>query len=85
MGNYDSSTATEINFTSGNANHFFSAPGVGVTGSFDVKVDLTSYPWLRFDWNQDGDYSDTTIPDAEFGFGSYRGHDRIIYWRERFQ
>lgn len=85
VGNYDSSTATEINFTSGNANHFFSAPGVGVTGSFDVKVDLTSYPWLRFDWNQDGDYSDTTIPDAEFGFGSYRGHDRIIYWRERFQ
>jgi len=85
VGNYGSSTATEINFTSGNANHFFSAPGVGVTGSFDVKVDLTSYPWLRFDWNQDGDYSDTTIPDAEFGFGSYRGHDRIIYWRERFQ
>lgn len=85
VGNYGSSTTEEINFISGNANHFFSAPGVGATGRFDVKVDLTSYPWLRFDWNQDGDFSDAALPDAEFGFGTYRGHDRIIYWRERFQ
>lgn len=83
-GVYSSITATEVNFASGNAGHLFSAPTGNATGSFLVRVDLTSYPWLRFDWNQDGVYSDTALPAAQFSFGSYRGHDRIIYWRERF-
>lgn len=85
VGNYSGMDATEVGFSYGDAEHFFTAPGANATGRFVVSVDLTSYPWLRFDWDQNGDYSDTALPDAEFGFGSYRGHDRIIYWRERFQ
>ncbi|HEY8940158.1 MAG TPA: DUF6701 domain-containing protein [Cellvibrio sp.] len=84
-GNYETMDATQISFTAGDAKQFFSAPTSGATGTFPVNVDLTSYPWLRFDWNQDGNYSDTSLPTARFGFGSYRGHDRVIYWRERFQ
>jgi hypothetical protein len=84
-GVYASSTATLINFTSGDANHYFQAPTSQATGSFNVDVDLTAYSWLRFDWNQNANYADdTALPTARFGFGSYRGHDRIIYWREKF-
>lgn len=83
-GNYGGLSATQIAFTNGNASHFFSAPTGGGTGSFNVTVNLTSHPWLRFDWNQDGNHSDSSLPQAQFGFGSYRGHDRVIYWRERF-
>jgi MSHA biogenesis protein MshQ len=85
-GNYGSllNTPIEIAFTNGDALHFFSAPTGGATGSFNVDVNLTSYPWLRFDWDQSGVYDDANLPTARFGFGSYRGHDRIIYWRERF-
>jgi MSHA biogenesis protein MshQ len=83
-GTYDSMSATDIIFSDGDAGHSFSAPGANATGTFPVNVDLTSYPWLRFDWNGDGVYTDASLPTAEFGFGQYRGHDRIIYWRERF-
>lgn len=61
----------------------FSAPGLPM--EFPVLVNLTNYSWLRSDWNQDGDDdNDTSLPQATISFGSYRGHDRIIYWRERF-
>lgn len=83
-GSYSSLSATEVSFTSGSGQHFFTMPTGGGQGSFDVDVNLTNYPWLRFDWNQDGDYSDPDLPTARFGFGQYRGHDRVIYWRERF-
>jgi len=85
MGNYSGLSATEIAFANGDARHFFSAPTGNATGSFNVDVDLTSYPWLRFDWDQNGVYADASLPTARFGFGSYRGNDRVIYWRERFQ
>lgn len=84
QGRYGILQPTQVLFTSGNAGQYFTAPVSG-TGSFIVQVDLTAYPWLRFDWDQDGDHSDDSkLPDANFGFGSYRGHDRIIYWRELF-
>ena len=83
-GSYSSLSATEVSFISGSGQHYFTAPTGGGQGSFNVDVDLTNYPWLRFDWNQDGNYSDTSLPTARFGFGQYRGHDRVIYWRERF-
>lgn len=73
----------EVDFSSGNAGHFFTAPNAGNTGIFNVDVDLSNYSWLRFDWDQDGDYSnDTSLPSAEYSFGSYRAHDRIIFWQE---
>lgn len=84
QGQYQNLGASTVLFNSGNAGQYFTAPGAG-TGSFVVRVDLTAYPWLRFDWNQNGDYTDDIqLPNANFGFGSYRGHDRIIYWRELF-
>lgn len=73
-----------ISISGGDAGHFFTAPTNSAQGQFNVDVNLTNYPWLRFDWNQDGNYSDASLPAARFGFGSYRGHDRVIYWRERF-
>lgn len=81
-GTYANLNATAVAFTSGDAGHYFTAPGAGNTGSVRVQVDLTDYPWLRFDWNSDGNFSDTSLPDAYFTFGNYRGHDRMLYWIE---
>lgn len=84
QGNYRTLTTNQVVFAAGTAGQFFTAPVTG-TGSFVVRVDLTSYPWFRFDWNQDGNHNlDSGTPNANIGFGSYRGHDRIIYWRELF-
>ncbi len=94
--------ATNIGFVNGDARHFFTMP-TGTAASSDpflVNINLTNYPWLRFDWNSlDGVPTDANcqLPDAHvnrsadcnlrarYQFGSYRGHDRVIYWRERFQ
>lgn len=73
---------TYVGFSNGDAGVSLSAPGAGNMGAFNVDVDLTSYPWLQYDWDQDGDYSENALPSALYTFGSYRGHDRIIYWRE---
>jgi len=35
--------------------------------------------WLQFDWLDNGTEQN---PKAEVTFGQYRGHDRIIYWKE---
>ncbi len=98
-GNYGSMDATQVSFTGGDAQQFFSAPTSAAQGTFNITVDLTSYPWLRFDWNQTGTTPSSvncslpktnTTRDSDcdlrgrFGFGSYRGHDRVIYWREIF-
>ncbi|MCV6613683.1 MAG: hypothetical protein OIF35_01820 [Cellvibrionaceae bacterium] len=79
-GEYANLDSQSIYFDEGDAGHYFSAPGR--QGEFQVDVDLTAYPWLRFDWNQDGDHSDPSLPRARYRFGNQRGHDRIIYWRE---
>jgi len=81
---FDFSTATAVNITAGDAGLRFSAPGATNTGSISVDIDLSTYPWLQFDWNQDGAFTDAALPTAEFRFGSYRGNDRIIYWQEVF-
>lgn len=81
-GTYANLNATAVAFTTGDAGHYFTAPGAGNTGSVRVQTDLTDYPWLRFDWNSDGNFSDSSLPDAHFTFGNYRGHDRVLYWIE---
>ncbi len=74
---------SDINIINGSAGLSFSAPGVGNLGAFVIDAQMTNYPWLRFDWNQNNDNADdTTQPSANINFGSYRGHDRVIYWRE---
>jgi MSHA biogenesis protein MshQ len=92
IGIYGGMDASSINFVAGDARHRFSAPGINATGLFAVRVDMMPYPWLMFDWNQinatptiDKCPSDADCNlRATFSFGSYRGHDRIIYWREKF-
>ncbi len=54
------------------------ADSQGKTGDYPV-----SYPaddWLLWDW--DGDGKADNDPSAVLRFGSFRGNDRIIYWRE---
>jgi hypothetical protein len=82
LGTYGNLTATDVQFNAGTAGQKFTSPAGG-KGRFVVGVNLTNLPWLRFDWNQDNNYSDVLMPNATFEFGSYRGNDRIIYWRER--
>ena len=84
-GDYTGLDADGVRFFAGNAGQVFSAPGAGNTGRFDIRIDLSAYPWLRFDWTQSGDYDQSYLPPANIGFGSYRGHDRVIYWREVFE
>lgn len=97
-GAYASIDSTSVNFNSGDARHRFIAPGGAVEDSFPVRVNLASYPWLTADWNQANNVPSNeqcnplppTLPDSDcslratIGFGQYRGHDRVIYWRERF-
>lgn len=61
--------------TSGGANLYRGQ----VTAPLDVQ------PWLEWYWNWD-DVSATGLSDprASAYFGRYRGHDRIIYWREAY-
>lgn len=81
-GSINSSGAAAL-VSSGSFGLSFSAPND--VGEFPVLVDLANYPWWRFDWNQDGDNdNDMNLPQAIISFGSYRGHDRVIFWRERF-
>ncbi len=81
-GHYGNLGGGAVNFVNGDAGHYFSAPGSGHTGSFNVDVDLTNYPWLQFDWNNDGNHAESALPTTHFSFGSYRGHDRILFWQE---
>lgn len=79
-------TATDVKFFAGVAGQSFSAPTNAAQGSFVVGVDLTNLSWLTFDWDQGKTLGpDTKLPNATFSFGSYRGNDRIIYWREKLQ
>lgn len=77
------SPSVSISLSNGDAGLNFSAPGALNMGRVAINVDLTNYPWLRFDWDQNGNHSNfTKVPEFSVTFGSYRGHDRIIYWQE---
>ena len=63
-----------------------SAPGV--SGTTELRLDLNddglgeptlNLPWLQFDWDGTGVATD---PTGLATFGRFRGHDRIILWRE---
>ena len=81
-GSYSTIVGDAVQFAEGDSGLSFSAPGSGNMASFTTGVDLTNYPWLRFDWDGDGSYTDTAVPDNTVNFGSYRGHDRMIFWQE---
>ena len=80
VGASDCMNAVSIGFCDGQAGIQYGAPGTVIT--YPISIDLTNLPFLRFDWNQDGDHSDVSLPDATINFQSYRGHDRVIYWQE---
>ncbi len=85
QGIYNNLDAAGVHFNAGTAGQYFSKPVAAGTGEFTVGINLTALAWLAYDWNQDSNYADTTMPNARFSFGSYRGNDRIIYWREKLQ
>lgn len=66
----------------GDFNLWLRAPGADKTGA--VLIDAAVPAWLEYDWDGDGIH-DNPPPTARAVFGSYRGDDRIIYWRERFE
>ncbi|WP_369600986.1 DUF6701 domain-containing protein [Hahella sp. SMD15-11] len=57
-----------------------SAPGAGNTGT--VILQWNQPDWLQDDFDGDGTLD---LPSSGATFGQYRGHDRIIYWREVVQ
>jgi MSHA biogenesis protein MshQ len=86
QGNYASLSLTGVQFNAGTAGHYFSAPSNLAQGSFVVAVSLSSLDWLTFDWDQGKTLGpDGALPNASVSFGSYRGNDRVIYWREKLQ
>ncbi|MCE9679794.1 MSHA biogenesis protein MshQ [Shewanella sp. AS1] len=49
----------------------------------EVPLKLHIGPWLKWYWNFDGTAPDTLYdPRATAYFGTYRGHDKVIFWRE---
>ena len=54
-----------------------SPPGIGNDGSVGVLLNVDA--WLEFDWQGTG----LEDPTGTASFGRYRGHDRIIFWREQ--
>ncbi len=56
-----------------------SAPGAGNVGT--IALEYQGDSWLQFDWDNNPATPDAH-PSATATFGQYRGHDRIIYWRE---
>ncbi|MCQ8117763.1 LamG domain-containing protein [Methylomonas rosea] len=75
-----SATLANTPLLAGIAGLSFSAPGAGNTGYIDVSADLSSLPWLLFDWDHDGGHDDA--PTAKATFGIYKGNSRQIYLRE---
>nr|WP_283102798.1 DUF6701 domain-containing protein [Shewanella abyssi] len=60
----------------GNSFIYFPAPNAEGEVGLQLHVDK----WLQWYWNYDS--SALEDPRATAYFGTYRGHDRIIYWRE---
>ena len=63
----------------------FSAPGSGINGYIDAisQLDVANHLWLRWDWDQDGEFDDD--PSARASFGIYQGNQRQIYRQQIFQ
>lgn len=72
-----------IGFDQGSAGLVFSAPGLGNRGEVEILVDYSQLPWLSHDWNQNAIDDDVRLPAALARFGTLRGHDLLVYWREK--
>ena len=81
-------TTTTLTAENGYFDLTLTAPSFSVTGQTSgvvpVSIDLTSFPWLQFDWSTNGTGdNETELPTQNISFGQYRGNDRVIYWREK--
>ena len=78
--NTDSSASTSVgatgNFNAGLLTVDWSAPLNGHYGNYWLPLTVES--WLQYDWFGNGDEN----PQGNVTFGQYRGHDKIIYWKE---
>ena len=71
---------------------FTTAPLNEETGRVLVELDLSiiSLPFLQYDWRTAGEVYDEEPEGANYDdnprgiieFGSYRGHDRVLNWKE---
>ncbi|OUS28290.1 hypothetical protein A9Q99_12225 [Gammaproteobacteria bacterium 45_16_T64] len=74
-------------FSSGTANFNFSAPGADATAAIEIQTtDTSAMSWLLYNWDgvdqgSDLDFLDDN-PSSTAIFGRYRGHDKILFWRE---
>jgi len=80
VGSGSSSASLSNPVVAGDAGLQFSAPGS--EGYIHVQVDLSSLPWLRYDWNGDAVQDD---PAARATFGIYKGRPSLIYFRETYR
>jgi MSHA biogenesis protein MshQ len=82
----NNSTITLTNPSAGLWSLGFTAPGGN--GYADVTPNLTSFPWLRYNWDNVDQGSDSNLDDDDprgrATFGIYRGSPRHIYLRERY-
>lgn len=69
-----SSDNFDIDLKAGKSNQKFTAPGENYTGQFQLSVNLENMPWIQC--------NGSTEEIANYEFGTYRGHDRVIYWQE---
>src|SRR3546814_5002645 len=60
----------------GRINVSLTPPGAGNTGFIELRVDATTMPWLRFDWDGDGLYDND--PRGRGTFGVFAGPDSMI-------
>ena len=74
-------SSADLVVVSGDGNLSFSAPSDGDRGSFTVAIDLTNLPWLKYDWDLDGNH-DNSPPGVTGTFGIYGGHSKILFRRE---
>ncbi|WP_051484728.1 DUF6701 domain-containing protein [Shewanella waksmanii] len=64
--------------SNGVGNIYFQVPNT--TGEVPLKQHVA--PWLKWYWNWDGAGSTLYDPRASGFWGTYRGHDKVIFWRE---
>jgi len=80
VGAGSSSASLSDPFAAGDGGLVFSAPGS--EGNIQVQVDLSSSPWLQYDWDGDGTQEG---PSARATFGIYKGSQHHIYLRETYR
>ncbi|MFT7315085.1 MAG: hypothetical protein ACI9J5_003241 [Paraglaciecola sp.] len=58
---------------------FLLSPGANNVGTVNLEFQVDD--WLQYDWDNNSATLNTN-PTSTAIFGQYRGHDRVIYWRE---